>query len=58
MSIFIKQYQHNAELPSLGQEMDFTIWAQKEPILRLPLHNDDGFKRQFEALAAELRARS
>jgi len=46
------------QLLSLGQEMDFTIWAQKEPILRLPLHNDDGFKRQFEALAAELRARS
>jgi len=45
------------QLLLLGQEMDFTIWAQKQPILRLPLHNDDGFKRQFEALAAELRAR-
>jgi hypothetical protein len=46
------------QLLLLGQEMDFTIWAQKEPILRLPLHNDDGFKRQFEALATELRARA
>ncbi len=45
------------ELLLLGQELDFTIWAQKEPILRLPLHNDVGFKRQFESLSSELRAR-
>ncbi len=39
----------------LGEEMDFTVWSDNEPVLRLPLHNDEGFAALYTVIEKELR---